>query len=90
MTYTLATDHGTVLWREDLFSTIEEAQEAQAAQPTTPDGSATIVVTTSQAHKLNAMWKELYAEIEHAKDIVSHARTAAILNNPSIPTILDV
>ena len=79
MSYTLATVDGVVLWREDIFATYDEAEVARAAYP--ESGKEIVVVTTEQAHELNAMRQELYAELDRAKALIGTARTAKILGS---------
>lgn len=77
--YTIATDTGVVLLREDYYATRDEAEQRVERSPLTPKGSPIVVVTTEQALALTAMRKAIRAEIELELERVYRERTSELL-----------
>lgn len=84
-TYTIATDDGLVMWREDIFATREEADAFLAENPLTPSGSRQVVVSTEQAHALTEMRHETRVESDRVLARVRAARVSAIIGEESAP-----
>lgn len=78
-TYTLTSEDGVILLREDIFATREEAEKAQADWPATATGERTVVVTTEQAHALTAMRGATRSEAERTLERIQRRRTAEII-----------
>ena len=81
MTYTIVTEDGTIMWREDIFATRAEADEYIAAEPLTPSGKPQFVVSTADAAIIAAEVKSMRERYERRERIERCELVSRVLHN---------
>lgn len=84
MTFTIITVDGTIMFREDIFSTREEAEEFLGLHPLTPAGKEQRVCDTETAKLIAAEVKAARERHARALDIERQQLVSRMLHNASL------
>jgi hypothetical protein len=84
MTYTIVTEDGTVMFREDIFATKAEADEYLALEPLTPSGKPQFAVSTEAAAIIVAEIKSMRERYERRLQIERIELVGRVLKNAEV------
>lgn len=81
MTWTIITEDGLLMWREDIFATEQEARDFIAANPLTPNGTPQHAVPTELALTASQLRTEIGERHQREMERERVETTARLVHN---------